>query len=216
MKHPARIVAAITLVTASIGIALWASGYPPPREGLEGWRMTAHTVLSWPLTFALLGLVLAVPCLYFKRNQPGIWETKQGRLALVAVLANPVIMLFMQIEFPLKRLDIISDYTGDLTFLIIQTFLLILFGNYMAVQQPGSPQGLRNRWTLASDAVWTKTHRFFGTALIVSLLVAAPLAGFLIREDAVYIVAATTVFVWLLSMLHSWRLSTQAGAGNLA
>lgn len=214
MKHPARIVAAITFITASIGIALWATGYAPQSDHTADWKVTAFAVITFPLFFALAGLVFAVPCLYFKRNQPGVWESKQGRLALVGVLANPVLMLVMQIFYPLQKMDLIGDLAGDLVLVVIQTILLLLLGNYMSIQQPGSPMGMRNRWTLASDVVWIKTHRFFGNVLIGSLLVVAPFAAWIDPDNAVVALAITVVVVFILAQLYARRLSSEAHASN--
>jgi uncharacterized membrane protein len=51
--------------------------------------------------------------------------------------------------------------------------LFVLIGNYMAKIKMNWFVGIKNPWTLSSEKVWDKTHRFGGKVFIISGLVIA-------------------------------------------
>lgn len=57
--------------------------------------------------------------------------------------------------------------------------LFVLLGNVMTRIRPNWFMGIRTPWTLSSDTVWRKTHRFGGIAFVVAglALIATGLAG---------------------------------------
>jgi uncharacterized membrane protein len=64
--------------------------------------------------------------------------------------------------------------------------------------------GFRNAWTLTSDEVWSRTHRFGGQLFVVSgivsgasaLIASTSVATAVIVASAVVTTASTTVFAW--------------------
>jgi len=48
---------------------------------------------------------------------------------------------------------------------------MIVMGNYMAQLRPNYFIGIRNPWTLASETVWRKTHRFGGFVTVITGIV---------------------------------------------
>lgn len=57
--------------------------------------------------------------------------------------------------------------------------LLVLIGNYLGRLRPNWFMGIRTPWTLSSDTVWRKTHRFGGWTFVVGgiLLATGGFAG---------------------------------------
>src|SRR5699024_7836181 len=50
---------------------------------------------------------------------------------------------------------------------ILVGLLLVIFGNYMQTIKPNWLIGIRTPWTLASEAVWRKTHRLGSRVFIL-------------------------------------------------
>ena len=46
--------------------------------------------------------------------------------------------------------------------------LFIVMGNLMSRVRPSWFMGIRTPWTLSSDTVWRKTHRFAGVAFVIA------------------------------------------------
>jgi uncharacterized membrane protein len=57
--------------------------------------------------------------------------------------------------------------------------VLMVLGNYMGKLRQNFFAGIRTPWTLASDAVWERTHRLAGWVFVLAgvVMVAAALAG---------------------------------------
>lgn len=92
--------------------------------------------------------------------------------------------------------------------LIAFSIMFVLLGNYMPKIQSNFYMGIKTPWTLASDEVWRKTHRFAGKlyvcsgglTLLASLLLPASVAGWILMA----LVLGTSVVVMLASYLW-WR-----------
>lgn len=92
--------------------------------------------------------------------------------------------------------------------------LFILIGNYMPKIQSNFYMGIKNPWTLSSDEVWRKTHRFAGKlyvgsgviTLISAFLLPAEVAGGILLA----LILGSTGIVYLASYLW-WR---KLGAGD--
>jgi uncharacterized membrane protein len=68
--------------------------------------------------------------------------------------------------------------------------LFVVLGNYMGKLRKNFFVGIRSPWTLASDEVWARTHRFGGRLFV--------LAGLLVMVAAL---SGMPLWVWLAAML---------------
>lgn len=95
---------------------------------------------------------------------------------------------------------------------VMLSLLFVLVGNYLPKIQSNFYMGIKTPWTLSSDEVWRKTHRFAGKlyvacgilTLLSTLLLPASMAGGVL----LVLVLGSTVVVTLASYLW-WR-----GAGD--
>jgi len=73
--------------------------------------------------------------------------------------------------------------------------LLMVLGNYMGKLRKNFFIGIRTPWTLASDAVWERTHRLAGWLFVLAgvVVVAGVLLGAAIWLPLAAIVAATLI-----------------------
>ncbi len=128
-----------------------------------------------------------------KRAYTAIWLALLGVLAVVhaAIVASGVG----------ARVDVarVAVVTVGVLFLIM--------GNYLGKVRYNYVLGLRLPWTLSSERVWDRTHRFAGPlvmvggAVLTTIGIIAPLAW------SVPIVFLCTFGPVLIASVHSWRLS---------
>ena len=81
--------------------------------------------------------------------------------------------------------------------------LLILLGNLMTRLRPNWFMGIRTPWTLSSDTVWRKTHRFGGVAFVIAGVCIAATA-LVASSWVVYGVIGGTAAAALSSVVYSY------------
>jgi len=82
--------------------------------------------------------------------------------------------------------------------------LLVVVGNYLGKLRRNFVLGIRTPWTLASDEVWLRTHRFGGRVWVIGgmVLFALALAGmgsWVTGACMAVLVGAPVVYSWLVS-----------------
>jgi len=83
--------------------------------------------------------------------------------------------------------------------------MMMLIGNYAAKSKSMFLVGFRTPWTLSSETVWTKTHRFFGRLFIIGglIMVIAPLT--ISAENLItYLLFGTVMLPVLVTLVYSW------------
>ncbi len=83
--------------------------------------------------------------------------------------------------------------------------LFIVLGNYMGQIRHNYFFGIRNPWTLASEEVWTKTHRV-GRYAFVLLGITFVLAAFLPGTLASILIGASMLILLFFSTVYSYLL----------
>jgi uncharacterized membrane protein len=183
MMKPARtlIVSAIFVVIA-IGVAIWLYPRLPARVPVHwdiggqanGYTSRPWAVAMWPLV--ILGL--AVLTVVLPRISPRKFEIEPfvgiyGALMLVTqgvMLVIGMTALLASAGYALPMSTIAPLAVG---------VLLMVLGNYMGKLRRNFFMGIRTPWTLASEAVWERTHRLAGWLFVLGgvVMVVAALAG---------------------------------------
>ncbi len=102
-----------------------------------------------------------------------------------------------------------STYSGpDVTRLaaIVAGAFLVVLGNLMPKSSVNSLFGIRTPWSMSSDLVWQKTHRFGGYATIAAglllVVLGAVLSGFL-----AFVATMTVLIVWaIVCLIASFKI----------
>lgn len=178
----------------------------------DGWWTKTPGLLVLPVTNVFMTLLCALLLRYDPRlakNEPGtrlhVWQVMQTTLIAVSLLLGAC------------TAGIVWAAWGDLSVVTWSIrlglpLLLLALGNSLSKLRPNYVIGIRLRWTLESDAVWVRTHRFAGRMLVVlSLaLLALVLVGV---PSAMYTWALIGVIgVWSAAcVLYAFSLSRQEG-----
>ncbi len=201
--HRNLLVSTVFFVVAVIA-GVWL--YPQlPADVPTHWDLHNHvngvTSRFWAAAFPALGVlavaVLAVvlpavsPRQFAIRRFEGAWG---------------VLMLVMQGFLLVAGLGILLPGAGYAvsmpTIVMLATGVLyLLLGNYMGKLRRNFFIGIRTPWTLASDAVWERTHRFGGRLFMLGGLATVLIA---LVDPAPWLLLAVLVAVWLIAAAYSY------------
>ncbi len=101
---------------------------------------------------------------------------------------------------------------------VVCVFVGLLFtfmGNIMPKIKPNYFFGLRNPWTLASETVWYKAHRFAGKIMFVSGLVITA-GSFFLKDEALFIFLFVILLIAIIPpsyMSYKWLMEEQGESG---
>ncbi len=129
----------------------------------NGWssRLLA-SILVPAIGLLLLGAFTVLPRIDPRRANyalfnPTYWTIVNAVMILLA--AMHVIVLGKALGWTIDMGEVASLGVGG---------LFVLLGNFMTHIRPNWFMGIRTPWTLSSDTVWRKTHRFGGVAFAIA------------------------------------------------
>ncbi|HMA53378.1 MAG TPA: SdpI family protein, partial [Acidobacteriota bacterium] len=132
-------------------------------------------------------------------------------LALGTHLLLLSLMLVLQTRFPPVRFHWITYVPTTLLGVV-----LLVLGNILPRLRPNSAMGVRTRWALADETVWTKTHRaagyvlvVFGLALIAWTFIDFQDIWWVLGPGAIVTAAGLPLYSYL-----SWRRSVRNAAAE--
>lgn len=119
--------------------------------------------ILWPLTSTILYSLLLIALVIGPRlglHHPG----KTQAIVQLLSLATLLFLLVMQ----LTVISLALGFRIDITFVVSLTvsILFVFIGNYLGKLRRNYWAGIRTPWTLASDVVWERTHRFGGWVFV--------------------------------------------------
>jgi len=167
-------------VPAVLGAWLWPA-LPDPMPShwnaageVDGWMPRFWGVFTVPL--AAVGawlLVRVIPYISprgFRTDEfPGVLRVLQ--VAIVGFLSLTGVLVLLEARGVDVHIDrIIMAATG---------LLFVVIGNYMGKMRKNFFIGIRTPWTLASDEVWSRTHRVGGRLFVLlgAVMIVAPWIG---------------------------------------
>jgi len=167
---------------------------------IDGYTNRFQGAFMLPLT--LLGmfiLFLVIPKIDPKRAN----FAKMGRVYWTVSFA---FMLFMGVLY-LGTLGVALGYIEELPSLIYIGIgaLFIILGNYMGKVKHNYMFGIRTPWTLASEEVWHKTHRFSGPLWVIGGILFF-FVGFLPAKWTMYWFMGIIIVIGLVPTVYSYLL----------
>lgn len=201
------ILLASIVVGAALGLAAWLQGQPvdfdtnkPAKLG----KIMSFGILPWAYSFIAYGLVLTTYITVTKLSLFSQIASKHTTIAKISILFGPVFALLLELAAMLVHFSIL-DTNGVVTLIAVFQFLFVgLGGNYIATTRRGQVGGLRNRWTMQSDLVWSKAHRLYGWGL-VAVSVSAMAALFFVSAKSALRGHVLTMFILVASVIFYSR-----------
>ena len=174
-----KLIPGLLVVALAAGFSVWAYPELPAQVATHfdfhgnanGWSSRTVAVVLAPALAIVLALVFTVlPRIdprgaNYAKFGPTYWTIANAALVLVAGIH--VFALGKALGWPIDMSRVASLGVGG---------LLVLLGNLMTRIRPNWFMGIRTPWTLSSDTVWRKTHRFGGVAFVIAGLCIAATA----------------------------------------
>ncbi len=199
---------AVVIVLACFGIGLWAYPQLPdkvPSHWNAAGQINGYTGQAGG-AFLLPGILAAVLILMYMI--PRI-DPKRGNFRLMGKvywLFVFVVSLFLGLVYTgtiLYALGLVHSRFVPVSAHTGVGLLFIVLGNYLPKIKYNYMFGIRTPWTLASEEVWSKTHRAMGPLWIV-LGIAFLFAGFLPAAWTAYVTVSLILILALASMAYSY------------
>ncbi len=137
---------------------------------------------------------------WYRRNRER-FEGLLPRLCLILVVFSSVISLY---SLSLAKWPALGG-AGINLILVLLGFFFIFLGNILPQVPKNFFIGIRTPWTLASRAVWEKTHRLGGHLYVLGGLVLL-IKGFLFPANSVFQISTAVIALalFLYPLLHSF------------
>lgn len=84
---------------------------------------------------------------------------------------------------------------------------IILLGNYLPKCKRNSIIGIRTKWTLESDEVWYKTHRYIGKITVVAGILSTILSLVINANLSLILLLITLLGITVISLFYSYKIS---------
>ncbi len=138
----------------------------PTHWNLEGvvddYSSKAFTAFFFPILVILAhGLFLVLPIIDPKKDRYNEFRK------VYHIFKNLIIAFLVIIYFIVGLNGLGYNISVSLWMPVLIGLLFIVMGNYMAKIKPNWFIGIRTPWTLSSEEVWNKTHRFGGKMFIL-------------------------------------------------
>jgi uncharacterized membrane protein len=211
-----KLIPGLLVLAAATGFSIWA--YPRlPAEvathfdlqgDANGWSSRLAAVLLVPaLALAFAGIAVVLPRIDPRRPNyalftPTYWTLINALLFLLGAIH--VLVLGKALGWQVDMGRVASLGVGG---------MFVLIGNLMTRLRPNWFMGIRTPWTLSSDEVWRKTHRFGGVAFAISGLCVAATA-LIDAPYARYGAFALVIAAALGSVVYSYLLWKREQAGS--
>lgn len=179
MKRTGSWIVSVVFVAIMLGVAVWIYPHLPAQApvhwdaqgNVDGWMPRFWAAAMWVLLQA--GIAMLTPLLPYiplRKFEIGRFARVYGLMMLaiqgvLLVIGVAALLAGAGYHVPIPMIATIS--VGA---------LLMMMGNYMGKFRKNFFVGIRTPWTLTSDAVWERTHRFAGWLFVAAGVVWIALA----------------------------------------
>lgn len=220
MKPVRSTVVSMVFVSIALAAAVWL--YPSlPAQTPTHWDLQGHVNGRMPRLWAatipvLIELGLGVLMIVLPKISPRRFEIdpfiRVWHVVMLAmqglILVIGLCVLLQGAGYPLPVTTVGMTAVG---------VMLVVLGNYMGKLRRNFFAGIRTPWTLASEAVWERTHRLAGWVFVLAgvMVVATVLTGARSRWLLVVLVAmllVPSVYSYVIYRRLEGRRPTEGGA----
>ena len=204
-KLPADLISFAAVLGLGLMMALWYAELPDPMpshwnmqgevDGTMGRDMSMVFLLGLPLF--CWGLMKIIPLI----SPKGFRTDEFSETVNVLQVALVVFMSAIGVAVMLESREFGLDMTNYV--IVAVGGLLIVLGNYLGKVRKNFFIGIRTPWTLASDEVWSKTHRLGGWMFVIAGIVLTLSGLFGINE---IVMASAIVIAAVIPIAYSFIL----------
>lgn len=112
------------------------------------------------------------------------------------------IMIAVTAAIVAQNIEMKIDMYNMSIFILISTFFFL--GNYMGKFKPNYFIGIRTPWTLESEEVWYKTHRFGGYVFVLGSLAMTFILFFVSKQMGSITIITTSLLLPIIPIIYSY------------
>ncbi len=204
-KLPADLISLASILGLALLIVLWYSELPDPMPSHWNVKGEVDGTMDKQSNIAML-LGLPVFCWITMKIIPlispkGFRTDEFSETVNVIQVALVVFMSAIGVAVMLEARNFGLDMTNYV--IIAVGGLLIVLGNYLGKVRKNFFIGIRTPWTLASDEVWSKTHRLGGWMFVLAGIILTLSGVFGVNE---VVMASTIVIAAVVPIAYSFIL----------
>lgn len=114
-----------------------------------------------------IGVYVLIRVLLAASPRLGYQNARRANLEIVNLIINGVLLLMLVVQLVVTAISLGMNIDINFVVILSISFLFIFIGNYMGKLRRNFWAGIRTPWTLASDVVWERTHRFGGWLFVI-------------------------------------------------
>jgi len=154
-----------------------------------------------PLIMILILTVFSM----LSKNDP---QTQNIQRSKKAITAASVAITLLLATFEFSYVAIVNGIEVPMMKVVgsIVGIVLIIIGNYLGKTRSNFFIGIRTPWTLSSDNVWQKTHRFTGKLFMIIGLIIMICCWLIPNLNLSILIISTVLPSALIPCFYSWRL----------
>ncbi len=204
-KLPADLISLAAVLALAILMGLWYSELPDPMPSHWNAKGEVDGFMDKDKNVALLlglplfcwGLMKLIPVI----SPKGFRTDEFSETVNILQVALVVFMSLIGVAVMLEARNFGLDMTNYVV--VAVGMLLVVLGNYLGKVRKNFFIGIRTPWTLASDEVWSKTHRLGGWMFVLAGIVLALSGVFGINE---IVMAGTIIIAAVIPIAYSFIL----------
>ncbi|MFN2747798.1 MULTISPECIES: SdpI family protein [Bacillus] len=197
-------------------LLMWAITYPRMSNQVPiHWSFSGEVDRYASKTEAMLTMMALLVFMYILMILTPKIDPRRKNYQLFAktyhLIINAMLLIFSLINLLLVMTGLGYDLpTGSIVPVLVGA-LLIVIGNYLPRVRSNFFFGIKNPWTLSSDAIWKKTHRFAAKVFTAAGLLIAANGLFSLSENLILPIILLTVFA---PYLYSYMLFRKENGMN--
>ncbi|MBL8630542.1 MAG: SdpI family protein [Rhodospirillaceae bacterium] len=205
---------ALSALIAIGAYAAWPGGSAPVRFDTDGTPLAYGSAFVFFFFIPAAMIATMIVMRFITRSEPARENLEKSSKAFMASLIGMLIVMILAQLFgtaaayglwlPVPQL--ITTAAG---------LLLAVIGNYMPKARRNFTLGVRNRWTLSSDEIWQKTHRFSAPLMIIAGLAMIVLPWLMQFKMGVLLAVIAILGVATMSYVYSYCVWVQVGRPEL-
>ncbi len=202
----ALVTSVLTLLPAAAGLILWDK---LPERMATHWNFAGEADGYSSRTFAVVGIPLILLALQWlclvltsldKKNQEQSGKVTGMVMWIIPIVAVVVMGLMYAVNLGIGvRIERVMYAIVGVMFAVI--------GNYLPKCKPNRTIGIRVPWTLASEEVWVRTHRFAGPIWVICGAAVALCAVMPGGGVTAVMVTAMLAAMAVVPVVYAWRIS---------
>jgi uncharacterized membrane protein len=158
-----------------------------------------------------IGVYVLIRLLLAAGPRLGYQNSRRANMEIVNLIINGVLLLMLVLQLVVTAFSLGMNIDINFVVILSISILFIFIGNYLGKLRRNFWAGIRTPWTLASDAVWERTHRFGGWLFVIGGLLGVIMSFIPVLRvwGFIVVVVAIVVILYVYSYIAYQRYTVE-------